>query len=193
MYERSWKDEQPYQKSMRRSVNELIAVCVVGVFVFAYMFLSSCEQQHGGTAQAQYKTHLSNEEAQYAAVFTKFKSPAPVEMAIAVNKTKNPPLMAALAIVESSGDPKAVGDSGKSRGAFQVQEHHWGEVGSTASEQALQSERILEELMRDDRRGRLRSGLEKYNTGRVGTKAGRRYVRKVMEVKREMSKMLRRV
>lgn len=116
---------------------------------------------------------------------TRLKVKQPVEIGIAVCKTKNPKLMAAIAIKESFGDTKAIGDNGDSKGAFQVQEKHWSKVPVTATEQALQAEKILEELVASSR-GRLRSGLEKYNTGRVGTKAGKRYARDVIRIKRRL-------
>lgn len=132
-----------------------------------------------------YKAHYRPEEVKMIQVFKKHGSTHPEEMAVAVTKTKNPKLMAAIAIKESNGRPRAVGDSGASKGAFQVQEKHWSKVPTTATEQALQAEKILEELVASSR-GRLRSGLEKYNTGRVGTKAGKRYAADVLKIKRRL-------
>lgn len=130
-----------------------------------------------------YASHFRADETAMIADLKRLKVKQPVELGIAVCKTKNPELMAAIAIKESSGDTKAIGDSGDSKGAFQVQEKHWSKVPATATEQALQAEKILEELVASSR-GRLRSGLEKYNTGRVGTKAGKRYAADVLRIKR---------
>jgi hypothetical protein len=70
--------------------------------------------------------------------------------------------MAAIAVRESGANPKAVGDGGKSRGSFQVQARHWGRVSKDPVEQALQSERILEELLADNK-GNLKKALNAYN------------------------------
>lgn len=129
--------------------------------------------------------HVTDQEKHLADFFMRHGSPQPLEMALAVAKTKNPKLMAAVAVRESNGNPKAVGDGGASKGAWQVQEKHWAKVPTTATEQALQAEKILEELVASSQ-GRLQSGLEKYNTGRVGTKAGKRYATDVLRLKRRL-------
>jgi hypothetical protein len=90
--------------------------------------------------------------------------------------------MAAMAIIESNGNTKAVGDSGQSKGAYQVQAKHWGEVPATATEQAQQAERILEELVQSSR-GRLRIGLAKYNG--KGQKA-EVYAKRVLRLSRKV-------
>jgi len=77
--------------------------------------------------------------------------------------------MAAIAVAESNGDPAAVGDGGESLGAFQVQEKHWmkafGPVPVSPVQQALQAEKILDELVASHARGNLRRGLAHYNGG----------------------------
>lgn len=152
---------------------------VAGSFtaILSIAILHSCERPK----KIAYTSHFNASEVAMIADLQRLKVKQPIEIGIAVCKTKNPRLMAAIAIKESSGDTKAIGDSGDSRGAFQVQEKHWSKVPSTATEQALQAEKILEELVASSR-GRLRSGLEKYNTGRVGTKAGERYATDVLRI-----------
>ena len=53
--------------------------------------------------------------------------------------------MARIAWCESRWDAGAVGDGGRSRGAWQVQERFWGTVPDTLEEQAIQAERIAAE------------------------------------------------
>ena len=133
----------------------------------AALCLASLKSCHTNSLKPapQYKTHLTNEQVKYACIFAMKGSTHPVEMACAVTKTKNPPLMAALAIRESNARPQINGDGGNSHGAFQIQPKHWGSVPNTATEQALKAEKILDELTRDDRRRSLRSALARYNGG----------------------------
>lgn len=53
--------------------------------------------------------------------------------------------MARIAWCESGFDADAVGDGGRSLGAWQVQPQFWGEVPATLEEQAQQAERIAAE------------------------------------------------
>lgn len=108
-------------------------------------------------------------------------SPVPAVMANAVQQTKRPTLMAALAVQESNGTPWAVGDNGKSKGAFQVQPRHWGKVPVDAVAQALQAEKILDELLA--RRGRLRPAIIAYNGAGP---AARAYERRVSRLERSL-------
>jgi len=143
---------------------------------------------NSGPATQMYKSHLSESERSFAELFQRYNSPNPVEMAIAVCKTQRPALMAAVALRESGGDPAAVGDNGESKGAFQVQEKHWGFVSSTASEQALQSERILESLLEESNpRGDLRQALAKYNGGTRPPTISYRYADRVIKTKKEIA------
>lgn len=157
----------------------IINILLLGALVaFAlYMLVQAIVQQEEN--KRTYKAHYSQQEQHYIKVFKKYGSPEPEAMACAVTKTKNPKLMTAIAVVESNGNHRAVGDSGASRGAFQVQAKHWGEVPITATEQAQQAERILEELVASSR-GRLRSGLAKYNG--KGQQA-KRYADKVLRLR----------
>jgi hypothetical protein len=54
-------------------------------------------------------------------------------------------IMARIAWCESKFDADAVGDGGRSLGAWQVQPQFWGEVPATLEEQAQQAERIAAE------------------------------------------------
>lgn len=53
--------------------------------------------------------------------------------------------LARIAWCESKWDAQAVGDGGRSRGAWQVQERFWGPVPATLEEQAKQADRIAAE------------------------------------------------
>lgn len=159
---------------------------ITAVWILALLFgialLTKCKDNH----QPVYTSHYSEEEIKLASIFAYHGSSNPMEMAIAVRKTKNPSLMAAIAIKESNGKPHAIGDNGDSKGAFQVQEKHWGKVGSTATEQALQAEKIIDELVASSPRGKLRSGLAKYNGGVKPPKSSYRYADDVLKIKRRL-------
>lgn len=159
----------------------ITAVCIL-MILFGMLSLSKCNNN----PQPVYKSHYSKEELKLASIFAYHGSTDPMVMAIAVRKTKNPPLMAAIAIKESNASPKAIGDNGDSKGAFQVQEKHWGEVPTTATEQALQAEKILDELVASSPRGNLRSGLAKYNGGVKPPKSSYRYADDVLKIKRRL-------
>jgi hypothetical protein len=142
-----------------------IACCAVGAAVIISTMMFGCQEAIVKTADANINHTLTQEQAGYRDFFVKHGSPAPDAMAIAVSHTENPKLMAAVAVVESNGNPKATGDSGASKGAFQVQAKHHGAVKNNALDQALQAERILEDLVAEAPRGSLRHALAKYNGG----------------------------
>lgn len=124
---------------------------------------------------------MTVEQEQFKNFFKAQGSPSPEAMAIAISHTKNPKLMAAIAVVESNGNPKAVGDSGASIGAFQVQPMHWGKVNTeNALEQAIQAEEILEALLAE--RGRLRQALAQYNGGSRPPHRAYRYADHVLKL-----------
>jgi len=128
---------------------------------------------------------LTPQQKSLSDFFAKHGSPAPYEMAVAVSKTKRPALMAAISVRESNADPRSIGDKGKAKGAFQVWEQHWGPVPSDSTAQALQAEKILEELVQSSR-GRLRSGLARYNGGDKPPQASYRYATWVIKKSREI-------
>lgn len=89
-----------------------------------------------------------NRQAAMTQYFKKNGSKTPEQMALAVLSTKNPRLMAAIAKVESNGNPqiRRAGYKKRHDGAFQVNGRIHGRVSHDVVEQALQSERILTEL-----------------------------------------------
>ena len=115
--------------------------------------------------------------------FTWHSSPVPSIMSSAVLQTKQPALMAAIAVKESNGTPWAVGDGGESKGAFQVQEKHWGEVSPNVYDQVIQAEKILEELSASNAGGSLRSNLAKYNGGTNPPRVSFKYADRVIKLK----------
>lgn len=158
----------------------ILTACAGSIICLAT--LSDCTYK---ASTGVYQSHFTKTEFAFKEFFERHNSPKPVEMAIAVSKTRNPSLMAALAIVESNGDPSAIGDSGVSKGAFQVQERYWGPVSVNASEQAIQAERILEDLVQNSR-GRLRCGLAKYNGGKRPPTVSFRYASRVLKKAKEI-------
>lgn len=129
---------------------------------------------------------LTSEQEEYRRFFAQHGSPAPVEMAKAVMATGRPALMAAIAVKESVADPKAIGDSGKARGAFQVWPSYHGRVPKDAVGQALQAERILDELVDGSPRGHLRHALARYNGGYRPTGISYRYADRVIALAKEV-------
>jgi len=121
----------------------------------------------------------------YSLFYKHHGSPVPNVMAQAIVevKPKNRPKVAAISIKESHGTPWAVGDKGKSKGAWQVQEKYWGKVPISTTEQALQVERILEELVAYEPRGSLRRALARYNGGTKPPKRAYRYADNVIKMK----------
>ena len=80
--------------------------------------------------------------------FRKAGSQTPEQMAEAVLATKSPRLLAAVAKVESGGNPhiRKGGYKGRHAGAFQVNGRIHGRVSHDPVQQALQAESILSEL-----------------------------------------------
>lgn len=119
-----------------------------------------------------------------AGIFKQHGSPEPVEMAKAVMSTNNPALLAAVAIVESNGNTQAIGDNGKSTGAFQVQNRYWGDVPDNPDHQAQQAQAIIDGLL--DSRRCLWRALQYYNGGRSGSTASAEYADRVIKLRDEI-------
>lgn len=182
MYE-PWYEREQQRRQEQKMVNRLMLAVAAALIVTGAVF--SCETDRPRVAAAYIwpAITLTSEQAEYRDFFKRHGSPAPSEMAVAVTQTKRPALIAAIAVKESNGDPKAVGDGGDSKGAFQVQEKYWGKVSQNPVDQALQAERILEELVQS-RRGGLRRGLAAYNGGTRPPGVAYRYADHVLALKR---------
>lgn len=155
MYNKRWKRKPKYGRLVLFLMLFVVALVVTG-HNFSYKkqaALTSCNAS-------------CHRHAAMSAYFERKGSPDPQRMATAVLETSRPRLMASIAVRESGGDPKAVGDGGKSRGAFQVQAKHHGKVPKDVVEQALQSERILDELLAENN-GNLKRALSAYNGERT--------------------------
>lgn len=170
-------DEGLYPSKAREYVTRILLVTSITI---AAMSIGQClkEPRHAQPVVQQ----VSPTEVKIQEAFTKAGSPVPQQMAKACMKTKNPKLMASVAIVESDGTPWARGTSGE-QGAWQVIGKHHGAVPNDAVGQALQAERILEQLVEESPRGSLLQGLSAYNTGKHTSRVGRKYAMKVMKVR----------
>lgn len=117
--------------------------------------------------------------------YIKHKSPVPNEMALAIKNVseKHQKTLQAISIVESNGTPWAVGKSGE-KGAFQVLEKDWGLVSKNPTEQAMQAEKILDELLQASQNER--HALAKYNGGSRPNKRAWKYADKVLKVRRTL-------
>jgi hypothetical protein len=167
-----------------RSIIAMAAYSIAFIVLIA-LLVYSCTGAVIQTAENQERYYakplvLTEEQMVYRDFFKRHGSPAPDMMAVAVSQTKRPALMAALAVVESNGNPSAVGYSGDSLGAWQVQPKHWGPVSESPVQQALQAEKILEALV--ESRGSLRRGLIAYNAGHNSPPQSHRYAVKVLKL-----------
>ena len=179
--------EQP-KKSIRHS---LIAAGAIGIIIAA--MVTSCvqgldktielEEQKNAPLREQRERIMNGDHLTDA--FQSAGSPDPHLMAKACRTTKDPKLMAAVAIVESNGTPHAVGRSGE-RGAWQVIPKVWGSVPKSADGQARQAERILDELVAASPRGSLRCALARYNGGDNPKAVSYRYADKVLRVRKSL-------
>ena len=188
-YDQGWKELQISEDNIDKGVAYAI-LSLLGSLALITLLFGGCVDGVVETTQNRERIGqqiFTQEQQEYVNFFKKHNSPVPEQMAMAVTATKRPALMAAIAVVESNGDPKAVGDKGKSKGAFQVQEKHWGEVSSDPVKQALHAERILEELLSSRRalwpgNSRLRVALARYNGGERPPRVSYRYADKVMRI-----------
>ena len=177
------------QQFERRKSNAIATMflIILGLIIICFLVYSytRCIIEEDSYTNKKYNPDISQYET-YKIFFKHHGSPVPSVMAMAVQevKPKNRPKIAAIAAVESNGRPWAVGDKGASKGAWQVQGKHWGKVPMSAVEQALQAERILEELVASEPRGSLRCALAKYNGGTKPPAISYRYAARVIELKK---------
>lgn len=97
---------------------------------------------------------------------------------------ERPHITLAQGLVESNLNPYAIGKV-KEKGAWQVIEKEWGRVPKGMDKQALQNEKILNELLEDSNQN-LFEALVKYNSYK-NRKAGVKYARKVRRTAIEVS------
>ena len=125
---------------------------------------------------------LTAKEAALADFYTRHGAPEPVALAKATAKLKRPRLAAAQAVVESNGNPDAIGKAGE-KGVWQIIEREWGVVPLSLQLQAEQYEKIMESLIAEQR-GRLLPALSKYNSGHPTRSAN--YASRVMGLVNEV-------
>lgn len=152
------------KKQSKRTAASVVLFLICVVVLFAYDFAAKDSVVQSAPQKSCNSCH--NRHDAMSRYFEKKGNPTPQRMATAVLETTRPRLMASIAVRESHGNPKAVGDGGKSRGAFQVQGRHHGRVSNDPIEQALQSERILDELIAENN-GNLKKALSAYNGERT--------------------------
>lgn len=129
---------------------------------------------HQVAAKAQViEDRQANLEKKISVFMERENSPNSQEFARAIAKHKRPRLLAAVAAVESNGNPSARGKAGEI-GAYQVTPKHWGAVPKDIAGQTDQAAKILEELL-EANSGRIKPALSAYNGDTTG-----RYADKVM-------------
>lgn len=74
---------------------------------------------------------------------------AELARALAKVTVENQMTLAAIAVKESNGDPKAVGSHGE-KGVFQVRECYWGKVPRDIEGQVMQADNILTQLKQQE-------------------------------------------
>lgn len=85
-------------------------------------------------------------------VFSKYTSHIPATTAMAiVQNAKRPKTLIAIASVETGkrGRVSTVGDSGKSRGVFQVQPRYWGSAGDDLEAQVKKADWVFDQLVQE--------------------------------------------
>jgi hypothetical protein len=117
----------------------------------------------------------------FTSYFQKNGSRTPEVMAYAILQTRSPRLLASIAVVESGGNSHIRNTGYKKRyhGSFQVDPKIWGTVPHDAVGQALQAERILEELVGE--KGTILAALNSYG-GDTRGKYARTILRELQEV-----------
>jgi hypothetical protein len=150
-------------------------------FVFAVVGYVDRPEYHDDMSSKSitYVKPLSDQEKRLATFYASQGSPEPALMAQATAKTKRPRLMAAVAAVESNGNPHAIGKIGEVT-AWQLREELHGTAGNTVDDHARKAEQILEQLLKESD-GNFRRALSAYNGDRTGRYAAK-VLRKLKEV-----------
>jgi hypothetical protein len=148
----------PYYSAQDREDRRILTSIVLATMgvVFGIVMLSGlryCERQPKPAMLSSHVQQVCNDchHSTAHSKLTEYFRPTsrnPEVMATAVLMTQSPRLMAAIAKVESGGNPhiKKGGYRGRHSGAFQVNPKLHGRVSSDPIRQALQSEAILSEL-----------------------------------------------
>lgn len=148
----------------RRTRYGIFAAVVFFIIVVVYLIghTIAYKEQHATPMLKSHKT-LTDEQWRLSMYFAKNGSPTPEQMAIAVTKTKSPRLLAAIAKIETNGNPHKRNTGYKKRhsGAWQVNPRDWGKVSKDPVEQALQAEFALDTFTKESK-GKIKKALNNY-------------------------------
>lgn len=136
----------PTKKSFKKDLLQMVAL--TGLGAAALVIFTECQPKPKLT-----ECMGCHRKAAYTAYFQKAGSKSPQEMAEAVLATKNPRLMAAIAKIETGGNPHIRNTGYKKRhdGAFQIASKHHGKVSHDVVEQALQAEMVLVGMLSEEK------------------------------------------
>lgn len=152
--EQSWRDVQEEEnksdKEVAYAVLSLLGIVLLLCSLFGGCVDSVIKTQEGRARTA--KVELTPEQHQFKSFFERHGSPEAEAMAVAVTATKRPelrPILAAVAVIETGADPSVRngGYKGRHQGSFQVNPKFHGPVSESPTQQALQAERILTDLL----------------------------------------------
>ena len=144
-----------------KGINKLWYLLIVVLILIGHCFAVSVDNTTTKFEdEITHYNHIDNHR-NFSLYFMKIGSKTPQQMAEAVLHTRSPRLLAAMAKVESNGNPHIRNTGYKKRhsGAWQVNPKYWGKVSHDPIEQAKQTERILEDLVKNSN---IRSALANY-------------------------------
>jgi len=160
-------------------------ICITLLVVILILIAHSCSKEKEVSCLPSHpvpaKPLVSNGQRwhKFVAYFKKSGNKHPEMMATAVLETKRPKLMAALAVKGERNTPYTVRRGGfrkRHRGAFQVNEALHGAAGETPIDQALKSERIIEDLLAESG-GNLQKALNRYG----GDRTKKQYAKNILQ------------
>jgi hypothetical protein len=151
------------KKRIKRTIWSFYGLVGILVAVMASHSCSKEPQPAYHTPLLKSHNRLTDKQWKMAKYFQKIGSKKPDKMAVAVCATKKPRLMAAMAKIETHGNPDAryTGYKKRHHGAWQVNPRDWGTVSHDALEQALQAEDALDKFTKGSK-GNVRVALNKY-------------------------------
>ena len=141
--------QDPYYRP-RSNAFATMTLFVTGISIgmVVVVAVKSCDRQTEPVVVKVNCAACHNRQTTLTEYFRKAGSRSPEDMADAVLNTRSPRLLAAVAVVESGGNPTVRNAGYKRRhdGAFQVNPRLHGRVSTDPIKQALQAESILCEL-----------------------------------------------
>lgn len=150
-YEMQWKTDKRKRRKKLLSCLGLIAVCSLVVVAHSCLkepvVKTGCLSSHKPNAMTP---GVRDRYAKLVKYFIKQKNPHPEMSATAVLEVKKTKLMTSVAVKGERNTPytnKKGGYKKRHNGMFQVSEKDWGYAGATPVDQALKSEKVLEEFI----------------------------------------------